>query len=149
MDYLLQEGSLTLPAGFHDRSVNMFVPSVALPAPFSLTVSRDNTLPGEALTDYVERQVSLIAAKLRKYKHQGLSAVVLSAQAPIAGQQVDAHYQSDGRPVYQRQAAFIVAPERVLVFTATCQVPFDDPLNQLWADVLASFKAHPPVTATP
>lgn len=149
MDYLMQEGKLTLPAGFQDRSVNMFVPGITLPAPFSLSVSRDRTLPGEALPDYVERQVSLIAAKLRKYQRQNTSDALLSAQSPIAGQQIDAHYQSDGRPVYQRQAAFIVAPERVLVFTATSQVPFDDQLNQLWADVLASFQPHPPVTAIP
>lgn len=149
MEYLIQEGKLTLPAGFHDRSVNMFVPGVTLPAPFSLTLSRDNTLPGEALPDYLERQVSLIAAKLRKYQRQNTTQVELSVQSPIPGLQVDAHYQSDGRPVYQRQAAFIVAPDRALIFTATSQVPFDDPLNQLWADVLASFQQHPPVTATP
>lgn len=149
MEYLIQEGKFTLPAGFHDRSVNMFVPGVTLPAPFGLTLSRDTTLPGEALPDYVERQVSLIAAKLRKYQRQSTAPAALSTQSPIAGLQVDAHYQSDGRPVYQRQAAFIVAPERVLVFTATSQLPFDDQLNLLWANVLASFHQHPPVTATP
>lgn len=149
MNYVIQEGSLTLPAGFQDRSVNMFIPGVALPAPFSLTIARDNTLPGEALLDYIERQVNLIAAKLRKYQRQSTTRVELSKRVPIAGLQVDAHYQNDGRPVYQRQAAFILAAERVLVFSATSQQPFDDSLNQLWASVLASFEPHPPVRATP
>jgi len=149
MNYVIQEGSLTLPAGFQDRSVNMFIPGVALPAPFSLTIARDNTLPGEALLDYIERQVNLIAAKLRKYQRQSTIRVELSKRVPIAGLQVDAHYQNDGRPVYQRQAAFILAAERVLVFSATSQQPFDDSLNQLWASVLASFEPHPPVRATP
>lgn len=149
MNYVIQEGSLTLPAGFQDRSVNMFIPGVALPAPFSLTIARDNTLPGEALSDYIERQVNLIAAKLRKYQRQSTVRVELSKRVPIAGLQVDAHYQNDGRPVYQRQAAFILAAERVLVFSATSQQPFDDSLNQLWAGVLASFEPHPPVRATP
>lgn len=149
MNYVIQEGSLTLPAGFQDRSVNMFIPGVALPAPFSLTIARDNTLPGEALLDYIERQVNLIAAKLRKYQRKSTIRVELSKRVPIAGLQVDAHYQNDGRPVYQRQAAFILAAERVLVFSATSQQPFDDSLNQLWASVLASFEPHPPVRATP
>lgn len=149
MDYLIQEGTLTLPVGFHDRSVNMFVPGVSLPAPFSLTISRDTTLPGEALSDYVERQVGLIASKLRKYQRQSILEVELSASSPIPGRQVDAHYQSDGRPVYQRQSAFVIAPERVLVFTATSQMPFDAQLNQLWLEVLASFRAHPSSPATP
>ncbi|POA89978.1 DcrB-related protein [Pseudomonas protegens] len=149
MDYLIQEGKLTLPSGFQDRSVNMFVPGVTLPAPFSLTLSRDITLPGESLAEYVERQVGLIAAKLRKYKRQDLQEVWLSTQSPVPGLQVDAHYQNDGRPVYQRQAGFIVSPQRVLVFSATSQQPFDDQLNQLWTDVLASFQQHPPVAGPP
>lgn len=149
MDYFLQEGRLTLPAGFQDRSVNMFIPGNIVPAPFSLTIARDTTLPGEALPNYVDRQVGLIAAKLRKYKRQSTGDVFLGTQSPIPGLQVDAHYQSDGRTIYQRQAAFLIAPDRALVFSGTCQTPFDDPLNQLWADVLASFQAHFPAATNP
>lgn len=149
MDYLLHEGRITLPAGFQDRSVNMFIPGNVVPAPFSLTIARDTTQPGEALADYVDRQVGLIAAKLRKYKRQSTRDVQLGVQAPIAGLQVDAHYQSDGRTIYQRQAAFLIATDRALVFSGTCQNPFDDHLDRLWADVLASFQAHPPVATNP
>lgn len=146
MDYRLHEGALTLPEGFQDRSVNMFIQGGTLPAPFSLTVSRDTTLPGEALADYVDRQVSLIAAKLRKYKLAATQPAQLGAQSPIAGVQIDAHYQSDGQAVYQRQAAFIIATDRTLVFSGTSQVPFDDRLNGLWLDILASFR---PQTSSP
>lgn len=149
MDYLLQEGRLTLPVGFQDRSVNMFIPGNVVPAPFSLTIARDTTLPGEALPDYVDRQVGLIAAKLRKYKRQSTRDVWLGAQSPLPGLQIDAHYQSDGRTIYQRQSAFLIAADRALVFSGTCQNPFDDPLDQLWADVLASFQPHPSAATNP
>ncbi|WP_165678466.1 DcrB-related protein [Metapseudomonas otitidis] len=149
MDYRLHEGQITLPTGFQDRTVNMFIPGSVVPAPFSLTIARDTTLPGEALTDYIERQVGLIAAKLRKYKRHGTSAVQLGTQAPIAGIQIDANYQSDGRTIYQRQAAFLIATDRALVFSGTSQTPFDDAMNQMWADVLASYRAHPPVASNP
>lgn len=149
MDYFLHEGRISLPSGFQDRSVNMFIPGNVVPAPFSLTIARDTTQPGEALADYVDRQVGLIAAKLRKYKRQCTRDVQLGSQAPIVGLQVDAHYQSDSRTIYQRQAAFLIDAERALVFSGTCQNPFDDHLDRLWADVLASFQAHPPVATNP
>lgn len=149
MHYVLQEGSLTLPGGFQDRSVNLFIQGGTLPAPFSLTISRDTTLPGEALADYIDRQVSLISAKLRKYKLASSRDAQLGSTTPLQGIQIDAHYQSDGRPIYQRQAAFPIATDRTLVFSATSQVPFDDALNQLWLDVLRSFQQRQPVFSQP
>ena len=148
MDYLLHEGRLTLPAGFEDRTVNLFIPGSAMPAPFSLTVARDTTLPGEALSDYVDRQVGVIAAKLRNYKRQSTRDALLGRQSAVPGLQVDAHYQSDGKTIYQRQAAFLVATDWALVFSGTCKGPFDDHLNKLWADVLASFQPHQPLATT-
>lgn len=149
MDYLLQEGRLTLPATFQDRSVNMFIPGSTVPAPFSLTVARDTTLPGEVLSDYIDRQVGLIAAKLRKFKRQSTRDALLGAQSALPGLQVDAHYQSDGQTIYQRQAVFLVSTDRALVFSGTSKSPFDDQLNQLWADVLASFQLHSSAPTTP
>lgn len=67
MDYQLQEGSITLPEGFQDRTVNMFILGNSIPAPLNITVSRDNLLSGEDLGAYIERQVKLIASKLRGY----------------------------------------------------------------------------------
>lgn len=39
MDYQLQEGSIVLPEGFQDRTVNMFVLGATMPAPLSLLAS--------------------------------------------------------------------------------------------------------------
>ena len=36
MDYELQEGGIALPAGFEDRTVNMFVLGASVPAPLSI-----------------------------------------------------------------------------------------------------------------
>ena len=65
MDYPLPEGRITLPQGFEDRSVNMFILGSSIPAPLSITLSRDNTLPGEELSTYFERQIKLIRAKYK------------------------------------------------------------------------------------
>lgn len=62
MDYELQEGGIALPAGFEDRTVNMFVLGTSVPAPLSITISRDTLLPDEALQAYVDRQVKMLTS---------------------------------------------------------------------------------------
>ncbi|EKT4525086.1 DcrB-related protein, partial [Pseudomonas putida] len=52
MDYQLQEGSIALPEGFQDRTVNMFILGSNIPAPLNITISRDNVLPAEDLDAY-------------------------------------------------------------------------------------------------
>lgn len=97
MDYELQEGGIALPAGFEDRTVNMFVLGASVPAPLSITISRDTLLPDEALQAYVDRQVKLLTSKLRGYTRMGNKAVTLSVTAPIAGIQIDLLHHCTGR----------------------------------------------------
>jgi hypothetical protein len=140
MEYQLHEGSITLPEGFQDRTVNMFVIGNSIPAPLNITISRDNMLPGEELNAYVSRQVKLISAKLRGYTLLGKKPAALSAQQPIQGIQVDAYYLNDGRPVYQRQAVFQIEPIRVLVISTTSQLDFTTEQEENWLQLLASFQ---------
>ncbi|RJX82703.1 DcrB-related protein [Pseudomonas sp. LS-2] len=140
MDYELQEGSIALPKGFQDRTVNMFVLGASIPSPLSITVSRDTLLPSEELKAYVDRQVKMLASKLRGYTVLGKKGVSLSSGAAIEGFQIDAYYVNEGRPFYQRQAAFLIEPGRALIFSTTAQADFSQEQNRDWADLLASFQ---------
>jgi hypothetical protein len=140
MDYALQEGSIVLPTGFQDRTVNMFVLGASVPAPLSITISRDMLLPTEALKAYVDRQIKMLASKLRGYTVLGKKSVLLSTSAPIDGVQIDAYYMTDGRPFYQRQAAFLIEPGRAIIFSTTAQADFSSEQNQDWINLLASFQ---------
>lgn len=140
MDYELQEGSIALPTGFQDRTVNMFVLGASVPAPLSITISRDNLLPSEVLGAYVERQVKMLASKLRGYTLLGKKAVALSSAAPIEGVQIDAYYMNEGRPFYQRQAAFLIEPGRALIFSTTAQADFSPQQSEDWDNLLSSFQ---------
>ena len=144
----MQEGGIALPQGFQDRTVNMFVLGASIPAPLSITVSRDNLLPGEALKAYVERQVKMLSSKLRGYSLLGKKAATLSATAPIEGIQIDAYYMNEGRPFYQRQAAFLMTPERALIFSTTAQADFSPQQNQDWESLQASFQPRTSGTAS-
>ncbi|WDY57005.1 DUF1795 domain-containing protein [Pseudomonas sp. PSKL.D1] len=143
MDYLLQEGTLTLPEGFLDRTVNLFILGDSMPAPQNVTLSRDDLLKGEDLDAYVQRQVKLIASKLSGYTILSQTSAQLSTSQPLAGIQVDGYYLKEGRPLYQRQAAFEVAPGRILVFSLTSQADFSSQQNDSWCALLSSFKPHP------
>ncbi|MGF6394559.1 DcrB-related protein [Pseudomonas plecoglossicida] len=147
MEYELQEGGIALPPGFEDRTVNMFVLGASVPAPLSITISRDTLLPDETLQAYVERQIKMLTSKLRGYSRMGNKAVALSTTAPIPGIQIDAYYLNQGRPLYQRQAAFIVSPGRALIFSTTAQADFSAQQNQDWDNLLASFTPRNPVVA--
>lgn len=149
MDYELQEGSIVLPTGFQDRTVNMFVLGASVPAPLSITISRDMLLPAESLKSYVDRQIKMLASKLRGYTVLGKKNVSLSTSAPIDGVQIDAYYMTEGRPFYQRQAAFLIEPGRAIIFSTTAQADFSNEQNQDWINLLASFQPRQPdVTQT-
>jgi hypothetical protein len=139
MDYQMHEGSITLPAGFQDRTVNMFIQGNAIPASLSISVSRDTMLTGENLDVYVARQVKLITAQLRGYTIIDQSPVAFSSTQPLPGIQIKAHYLKDGKPIHQRQAAIEVGPERVLVFSTTSQNPFTTEQDENWQNLLNSF----------
>ncbi|AAZ37198.1 MULTISPECIES: DcrB-related protein [Gammaproteobacteria] len=143
MDYQLHEGSIALPDGFKDRTVNMFTLGDSVPAPLNITISRDDMLPAEDMSTYISRQIKLIANKLRGYTLLGKKSALLSTGHTLPGIQVDAYYMHEGRPIYQRQAAFEVIPGRILVFSATSQTDFSSTQDEDWLQLLASFQPHP------
>ncbi|MNI99033.1 hypothetical protein D3C73_1580090 [compost metagenome] len=78
----------------------------------------------------------------------GNKAVALSTTAPIPGIQIDAYYMNQGRPLYQRQAAFLISPGRALIFSTTAQADFSPQQNEDWANLLASFTPRNPVVTS-
>ncbi|MFJ4065892.1 DcrB-related protein [Pseudomonas sp. NPDC089996] len=140
MDYPLAEGTLQLPEGLQDRTVNIFVQPNSGPTHLNITVSRDDLLPEESLEAYVDRQVAQIGSKLRNYTLLGKRSASLSTSVPLAGLQIDAYYLHDGRPVHQRQAAFEVAAGRILVFCATSQNNFNAKQDACWQQLLDGFR---------
>ncbi|MNR40542.1 hypothetical protein D3C85_1588400 [compost metagenome] len=84
--------------------------------------------------------MKLIAAKLRGYTLLSKKPATLSSEQPRSGIQVDAYYMNDGRPVYQRQAAFEIEQGRILVFSTTSQADFSATQNENWLQLLTSFQ---------
>lgn len=152
------EGSMVLPPGYEDRSTNLLVPASPQSQP-NLSVARDWMKPGETLPAYVERQLGLLKSQLASHKLLARSAISLGRtdntsserpgssvpeaprQEPLVGLRIDASYKNGKLLVYQRQAAFEIAPRRVLIFTGSRANGFGDAFEQLWTDWLASYRA--------
>ncbi len=137
--FLMNEGALTLPEGYQDRTVNVFtLPGTHAP---SLNISRDTLPDGEILPEYIDRQLALMVKHLKGWK-QGdrLAATLGDSLSP--GETVDASYLRDGKRVYQRQAVFALNNSHILVFTQTASAPLTEADHALLASLLGSFHPH-------
>jgi hypothetical protein len=139
--FLIDEGSLAIPAGFQDRTSNIFIHGVAESSILNLNIGRDNYADDETLELYVSRQIKLLTEKLPGYKLKSRKPAQLGVAA-IAGEQIDGGYKNGGRFLHQRQAAFPISATRVLIFSATSVSPFDAQFETVWAQWLASFVAR-------
>ncbi|OJA39168.1 hypothetical protein BGV67_31095 [Burkholderia ubonensis] len=137
----IHEGSITLPDGFEDRTTNLFVPANPANQP-NLSVARDWLKDGETLAPYVDRQLALLKSRLQGHKLIARQAERLGPDdhRALAGERIDASHRNGTRVVFQRQAAFIVAPGRVLIFTASSARAFNDELDASWRAWLDGYR---------
>ncbi|CCP03948.1 hypothetical protein BN439_2911 [Erwinia amylovora Ea644] len=131
------EGSVTLPEGYSDRTVNLLLArDDAYP---SLNISRDTLQPGETVADYITRQLDTLSASLKGWVLKARAAAQLGeAQQP--GESVSASYLRDGQRIWQHQAVFALAGGRVLVFTLAQTRRLSPQDEALLQQVLASYR---------
>lgn len=135
----IHEGSVELPEGFEDRTANLFVPANTESQP-NLSIARDTPQDGETLDAYVTRQIAVLKSRLAGHKLVRREAARLGRDdTALDGEQIDARYKNGGRVIHQRQAAFLIAPQRALIFSASSPRPFDTTFETLWQNWLASF----------
>ncbi|HBI6864643.1 TPA: DUF1795 domain-containing protein [Enterobacter cloacae] len=137
--YHINEGLISLPDGYQDRTVNVFaLPAGDAPA---FNISRDALNPGEALAAYIDRQLALMAKHLKGWK-QGERRAATLGDSLSQGEIVDASYLRDAKRIWQQQAVFNTGGDNVLVFTMTCARALSDADGALLGDLLRSFRLH-------
>jgi hypothetical protein len=143
------EGSIALPPGFEDRTTNLFVPRDTAKQP-NLSVARDWMNDGEALAAYIDRQLGQLKARMPGHKLLERQDEQLGqADTALAGERIDATYRNAGKAVFQRQAAFVVAPRRVLILTASNPEAFDEAFDTFWRAWLDGYQPPTIVDADP
>ncbi|NHZ92683.1 DUF1795 domain-containing protein [Massilia sp. CCM 8733] len=142
----IHEGSIGLPAGYEDRSSNIFIPANLQTQP-NLSIARDWLAEGEDLPAYVERQIALLKARLASHKLLARAPERLGLHDPaMQGERIEAQYKNGAQTIRQRQAAFLIGPRRALIFSAASARPFDQEFETLWRTWLDSFA--PPAAAS-
>jgi hypothetical protein len=136
---LFTEGQVTFPAGYQDRTVNVFTaPGGQAP---SFNISRDALNAGETLPAYIDRQLTLMEKHLKGWKQGERSAVALGDNL-LQGEFVHASYLRDGKRIWQQQAVFNTQDTHILVFTMTAAATLTDQDNALFLSLLRSFRLH-------
>ena len=137
--YHINEGLISLPDGYHDRTVNVFaLPAGDAPA---FNISRDALNSGEALAAYIDRQLALMEKHIKGWKQGERSAATLGDNLSL-GEIVHASYLRDGKRIWQQQAVFNAEGDNILVFTLTCTRTLGDTDCALFGDLLRSFRFH-------
>lgn len=143
----IHEGSIVLPDGFEDRTTNLFVPTDLATQP-NLSIARDWLKDGETLAPYIDRQLAILKSRLQGHRLISRQAEHLGPEVDaMPGERIDTAYRNGAKMVFQRQAAFIVAPGRVLIFTASSAKSFGESFDALWRNWLEGYLPAEPETA--
>ncbi|MBC8947162.1 DUF1795 domain-containing protein [Xenorhabdus nematophila] len=130
------EGSITLPEGYQEQTVNIIIaPNVP-----ALNISRDQLNEGEDLADYIIRQKTLLKNGLRDWQFLEEQPTILGDNL-LQGHLLLSRYRpKKGQQVYQCQAVFLRDEKKVLIFTLSSQQAFTESQRQWLDDCLKSFQ---------
>lgn len=137
MEYHINEGSFTIPAGAQDRSVNMLVLNVG-PGGLTLVVTRDQVEEGEDLDGFLTRQLRTLASQVKGFKQQERVALGVGA-ARLQGLQITSSFKQNNASIHQRQTVVRLAGSAVLVLTLSCAAPLNTEQEAYLQQLLESF----------
>lgn len=130
-----------MPPGYEDRTTNLFVPQDTT-THSNLSVARDWLKDGEALDAYVDRQLAMLKARLAGHKLLDRQPEQLgTGEGALSGERIDASYRNGQRTIHQRQAVFLVAPRRALIFTASSPRALDEAFESFWRTWLEGYES--------
>ncbi len=136
--YLISEGQFTLPANYHDRTVNAFVPVAPAPA---INVSRDYLATGEDAAAYLTRQLDQLIPHMQGWL-QHLREPVALGNGLLTGEIIHISFLRENARIAQMQAIFAVDSVRVLVFSISKMGEITAAESKLLRDMLSSFRFH-------
>ncbi|MBD2794408.1 DUF1795 domain-containing protein [Xenorhabdus sp. 42] len=133
---LFSEGSITLPEGYQEQTVNIIIaPNVP-----ALNISRDQINDGEDLAGYLTRQKTLLKNGLKDWQLLEEHPATLGDNLLQGSLLLSRYRPKKGQQVYQCQAVFLRDEKKVLIFTLSSQQAFTDSQRQWLDDCLTSFQ---------
>ncbi|MBC3230110.1 DcrB-related protein [Serratia fonticola] len=132
------EGSITLPAGYREQTVNILI----APSGPSLNISRDQLRPDEDFAAYLARQREVLQKGLRKYQALDEQPAVLGDGLFHGITLLSRYHPQKGQTLHQRQAVFPVKASNVLIFTLASSQTLTEQDEAFFSACLSSYQ-HP------
>ncbi|MBF5006798.1 DcrB-related protein [Diaphorobacter caeni] len=140
MKYVFNEGSIEVPDGLIDQSVNLL--GTKSGDGLNVVISRDLLQPQETLDAYVSRQLKSLQAQMAGFKLHARRTLNVNVERNAAEAiEIAFEYKQNGVKMHQRQAILIVPRTgQILVLAMTSALPFDAEDEQSWQFTLGSFQ---------
>jgi hypothetical protein len=139
MQFLINEGSFSLPDGLQDHSMNMLLQGTSTLG-LTLIISRAALEPGEALGGFIDRQLQSLTQQV---SHLQVPERHLHQDPPnqeLAAAELALEFVQNGQPVYQRQRVWLLADKvRVLVLCGSSAAAITETQKKQWLQICASF----------
>lgn len=132
------EGTITLPQGYCERTLNTLADTRAALPP--ITISRDKLGSHNNPEEYILSQLAILQKQMKGWQQQVHQPVVLGDNLTTGTMISYDFLRPDDIRLYQKQAIFTLNMDDVLIFSLSKAAPLSDQDVQILEDVLKSFK---------
>jgi hypothetical protein len=133
--YHMDEAMIDLPAGWEDRSMNVFLLPLPDGTAENVVVTRE-AFEGGDLDTYVQAAIKALSQQFPRFQMLGHRPRAL---ASLAGYEVKMRWVREGVPVYQQQL-YLVYYDRLLTITATTPAKQAQACEKRFDELLAAMK---------
>lgn len=137
---IFKEGSLAIPQGFVDRTVNILADAQSLQPP--VNISRDNLPAGAQLSDYIAQQLGELQHNVTGWEEQTITEVVLGENYCTGVGLNYSFLHPDTRRIWQTQAVFDCGNGAILVISTSKAAEFTPEEQANFLQIIQSFRPH-------
>jgi hypothetical protein len=134
----IAEGLLTIPEGWEDKTVNVFLKELPSGENANIVITRDALT--EPLDQYVARTLRGLSQTLPRFS---LLARRERAVGPLTGHELVLRWTREGAPIHQQQV-YVEYFGKILTFTLTAPLASADEGRRAFDEVLDEVKLRKP-----
>jgi hypothetical protein len=138
--YQMQEGSLSLPTDWHDKSMNVFVSVATGTEGVSFVVTRESLPWGMKFHEYTANEVQKLAKQVASYE------LIAGADTEVSGRAAYTHefrWLNNGKPI-QQLLTMVEHGKRVLMLTFTAPGTISETQKAQVQEIIQSLTLHEP-----
>lgn len=132
------EGTITLPEGYCERTLNTLADTRSVLPP--ITISRDKLGDHNNPEEYILSQLAIPQKQMKDWQQEAHQPVVLGDNLTTGIMISYDFLRPDNLRLYQKQALFTLNMEDILIFSLSKASPITSTDMQLFSDTLKSFR---------